>query len=80
MKFFKDINEKFGPVEEYSIYNWNVHTLNLVVGEGSGSTYTLVYSVNRTKISSMETFTIFNPKGTNNYSLLSFHVNTDEFV
>lgn len=72
-EFLEKVDGKLGKVEDYVLVDWNSQSY---VGEGSGNYITLVYEVNRTKYSSQETFTIFNPEGTGKFLILGYNINS----
>ncbi|MFH1126429.1 MAG: hypothetical protein V1703_04845 [Candidatus Altiarchaeota archaeon] len=72
--FLQKVDQKLGKVEGYSLVDWN---MNAYAGtEGTGNYITLEYEVNRTNYSSEETFTIFNPQGTEEYLILGYNINS----
>ncbi len=79
-EFFQKIHNKAGIIEGYTLVTWQVKTLNMVVGEGSGTYYTLKYSVNGTNIDTTDTFTIYNPKGSEEFKIVGYNVNSPELI
>ncbi len=74
-----DSKEILGNEENYNLIGWKVTKYNQLVGTiGSGDFILLQYLVRYTNYSSIDTFEIFNPEGTNEYKILTYSLNSPE--
>lgn len=72
------INNKLGDYEDHQIITWNERTM--VGTEGSGTSFFITSNVSYAKYPATETFTIYNPSGTDRFLITNYHSTSKGFI
>ena len=80
LNLLNTVNIKLGTLQSYNLTKWKTTSYATVVGEDQSGDYIyLVYDVVYENYSAIEEFTIFKPRGTNQYFITNYHVSSDGF-